>query len=105
MPDLYPMVRNPDTSLDRIDDYIVKHNSATFVKTSRCSDKGKIKRLFSDALTSVEDFDDSDWTSMLEKVSPIVIEYPDKNTIFRDNKFFNNTGLFGGSVSIDTPNL
>ena len=100
------MVRNPDSSLDRIDDYLVKKNSASFVKTSRCSsDEGKIKRLFSDALTSVEDFDDSHWTSMLEKVSPIVIEYPDKNTIFRDNQFFNNTGLFGGSVSIDTPNL
>lgn len=43
--------------------------------------------------------------TQFERHSPIYIAYQRNPVVFIDNEFENNIGLFGGAISIDTPNF
>jgi len=72
--------------------------------TTRCNSTSIVRRLFSDYLNSLRE-QPSHELSQLEKHSPIYISLNRQPVIIELCTFENNVGLFGGSVSIDTPNF
>jgi len=72
--------------------------------TTRCNSTSIVRRLFSDYLNSLRE-QPSHELSQLEKHSPIYISGHENPIVFVNNQFEYNVGLFGGAVSLDTPNF
>ena len=101
IPDIYPSKRGLYTAEESLVHYL-NPNFHQF-STTRCLN-GKVKRLFSNYLTSVNEHPDA-LMSQLEKFSPIFIGNSLEPVIIRKSNFTQNIGLFGGAICVDNPDF
>ena len=101
VPDIYPSKRG----LHEPEESLVHYLNPNFhqFSTTRCLN-GKVRRLFSNYLTSVNEHPDA-MMSQLEKYSPIFIGNSIEPVIIRKSNFTQNIGLFGGAISVDNPDF
>ena len=102
IPDIFPSKRWAYEAEDRLSNYLNQEYNQ--FKTTRCNDKGKVVRLFSNYLTSVKEHPD-ELLSQLEKYSPIFVSNARSPMIFKETIFANNTGIFGGAICVDNPDF
>lgn len=102
IPDVFPSKRSPLDETEYLSNFI--NTETGQIMTTRCNSTLATKRLFSDYLNSLTELE-SEELSQFEKHSPIYISYPRNPIVFDDNQFESNIGLFGGTISIDSPNF
>ena len=102
IPEIYPSRRSAWDEIENLSNFI--NTETGQVKTSRCNSTLYTKRLFSDAFNSLTEQPSAE-LGQLEKHSPIYIAHHRNPVVFESNTFEWNLGIFGGAITIDTPNF
>lgn len=102
IPYVRPNLNSKSTVKEPLSSFYDKTNDQ--INTKICASSTKTLRFFTDYLSSFHE-QPSHEISQVEKYSPIFIQNNEGPMIFINNNFLNNTGIFGGAISIDTPNF
>ena len=110
IPDIFPSMRSQgfdfesNTIKAAINELAQYRDDNLFQFGLKRCDQFRVRRLFSDFLSSFKDHPDQLLVQM-ERQSAIYIAKPEKPVIFRNNTFSDNLGIFGGAIFVDSPNL